>query len=139
MNCSYWIGISNLLSEEELCDIDKYVAYEGNSPDKVASIVIKDNNLLLQCDKYTLSIVDGKVHSNCCTDNISDAECFNTLSSALLANKYLNQYIHMYTDVNTRDANNLITHIMTKMDKKMAAIILNVLMYDMYLFINATK
>lgn len=128
MSHSYWVDMTTLVYEEDMRDFTKYDAFEGNSSDKVASLVISNNNLLLQCDKYTFSITNGVVNANC------DGEIFNTFSSAILANDHLNRYLGLGKN-NIR----VLELIMTKMDKKIAAIILNILMYDMYLFINASK
>jgi len=131
---SYWIDESAILSNDEISNLSKlvmdgYKANEGNSPDKIASIVVDNDNILLQCDKYTLSITsDDLVYSNC-TD-----ELLNTMSASILENSELKKYL-LATNINCCMLSLLRNHL----DEKIAAIILGVLVFDIYMFTSMTK
>lgn len=99
-------------------------AKEGCVSDKIASIVVDEDSLVLQCDEYVLNIYKNNneyiVNGNC------TGEAFNTLSAALLAND------------NFTIKNN-IESLIKDMNQELATYILSVLVYDMNMFIRCSK
>jgi hypothetical protein len=112
----------NAIPETHKCVV---AAQTGCTSDKIASIVVDDESLVLQCDDYVLHIHKDEKGEYIIDSNCTD-ELFNTMSASILAND------------NFKIKNN-IENLILDMNCEIASYILSVLVYDINIFLRCNK